>query len=224
MRNLYLPIEYKRRSLMRMPFNQPPPLSEEVASVLKSAQDLVHWIAERQDGLEIKSGNTTRVPGALLDLCIEHQVGIAHLVTGRMNGSAFALIRPQFEALVRALWLSLCASPEEVQFFIDKDHLPLYFWQMVEAIEKHDDFDGKVLSGIKKEEWKAMHGYTHGGMHQIARRIKENSIEPSYEPEEIIEVLKATGTFALIALQQIGRLASNDQVIADVNKRLGGDM
>jgi len=223
-RNLYLPIEYKRRSLMRMPFNQPPPLSEEVASVLKSAQDLVHWIAERQDGLEIKSGNTTRVPGALLDLCIEHQVGIAHLVTGRMNGSAFALIRPQFEALVRALWLSLCASPEEVQFFIDKDHLPLYFWQMVEAIEKHDDFDGKVLSGIKKEEWKAMHGYTHGGMHQIARRIKENSIEPSYEPEEIIEVLKATGTFALIALQQIGRLASNDQVIADVNKRLGGDM
>lgn len=206
-----------------MQLDHPPPLRDDVASVLKSAQDLAHWIAERQDGLEIKSENSTRVPGVLLDLCIEHQVGIAHLVTGRMNGSAFALVRPQFEALVRALWLCLCASAKEIQSFIHADELPLNFGQLVEAIEKHGDFDSKVLSGIKKEGWKAMHGYTHGGVHQIARRVKEKSIEPNYEPEEIIEVLKTSGTFALMALQQIGRLAGNEQVIADVSKRLSCD-
>lgn len=223
MRNRHLPIESKPRNLMSMPLNHPPPLREDVASVLKSAQDLAHWIAERQDGLEIKSKNSTRIPGVLLDLCLEHQVGITHLVTGRMNGPAFALIRPQFEVLVRALWLCLCASTEEVQSFIDTDHLALNFGELVQAIEKHDDFDGKILSGIKKAAWKAMHGYTHGGMHQIARRIKEKCIEPSYEPEEIIEVLKVSGTLALMALQQIGRLAGNEQVIADVNKRLSRD-
>ncbi len=176
----------------------------------------------RQDGLEIKSDIATRVPGVLLDLCLEHQVGIVHLVTGRMNGSAFALIRPQFEALVRALWLCICASAEEVQTFVHTDRLPLNFGQLVEAIEKHQDFDSKVLSGVKDGVWKAMHGYTHGGMHQIARRIKAKSIEPDYSPEEIIEVLKASGTFALLALLQIGRLASNEPVIADVSKRLSG--
>ena len=206
-----------------MPLSQPPPLHEDVASVLDSAQKLACWIAERQDGLEIKSENSSRVPGALLDLCLEHQIGIAQLVTGRMNGSAFALIRPQFEALIRALWLSLCASTEEIQIFVDRDYLPLHFGQMVEAIEKHDDFEGKVLSGLKSAAWKAMHGYTHGGMHQIARRLTGSSIEPSYESQEIIEVLKASGTFALMALLHIGRLASNEQVIADVSKRLSGE-
>jgi len=205
-----------------MPLNMPPPLREDVAAVLKSAQDLVHWIAERQDGLEVKSGNATRVPAILLDLVLEHHVGITHLVTGRMNGSAFALVRGQFEALVRALWLQLCATPEEVDAFVEKDSLPLNFGEMLDAIEQHNDFADKVLSGIKKSVWKAMNGYTHGGMHQVARRVKEGSIEPNYEPEEVIEVLKAAGLFALMGLLQIGRLAGNDKVIEDVNNRLNG--
>jgi len=60
-------------------------------------------------------------------------------------------------------------------------------------------------------------------MHQIARRVKGGSIEPNYEPEEVIEVLKASGLFALMALLQIGRLASNDKVIGDVTARLNGE-
>jgi hypothetical protein len=220
---LRLPATLERCILPDMPPNQPPPLREDVAAVLDSAQKLVHWIAERQDGLEVKTDDSTRIPGVLLDLCLEHHVGIVHLVTGRMNGPAFALIRVQFEALVRALWLHLCATPEELQAFLDKDFLPFNFGQMIEVIETHNDFGDKVLSGIKLQVWKAMHGYTHGGMHQIARRIKGDSIEPNYEPEEITEVLKASGLFALMALLQIGRLAANDHVITDVNKRLSGE-
>lgn len=206
-----------------MPLNQSPPLREDVAAVLANAQQLVHWIAERQDGIEIKAANAARVPGTLLDICLEHHAGIVHLVTGRMNGSAFALIRAQFEALVRAVWLHLCATSEELKAFVDKDALPLNFGQMIEAIETHDDFGDKVLSGIKMQVWKAMHGYTHGGMHQISRRIKGNSIEPNYGPEEVTEVLKASGLFALMSLLQIGRLADNDKVITDVTKLLRGD-
>ncbi len=106
---------------------------------------------------------------------------------------------------------------------MDTDHLPLNFGQLVEAIEKLDDFACKVLSGVKKEAWRAMHGYPHGGMHRIARRMKDRSIEPSYDPEEIIEVPKASGTIAPMALLQIGRLASNDHVIADLSRRLDGE-
>lgn len=206
-----------------MPLNQPPPFREDVALVLQSAQQLVFWIAERQDGLEIKTHDVARIPGVLLDLCMEHHAGIVHLVAGRVSGSAFALIRPQFEALVRALWLNVCATPEQLKTFLDDDELPLNFGQMIDAVEKHDHFDDKILSGIKGRVWHAMHGYTHGGMHQIARRVKGGSIEPNYEPEEIIEVLKASGLFALMALLHVGRLASNDKVIGDVTARLNGE-
>jgi hypothetical protein len=139
-----------------------------------------------------------------------------------MNGSAFALIRAQFETLVRALWLQLCATPEELQAFAASDQRPLKFGPMVMAIESHPSFEGKVLSGIKLHAWKAMNGYTHGGMHQVARRIKSGSIEPNYEPEEVIEVLKASGYFALMALQQIARIASDEALASEVGALLNG--
>jgi hypothetical protein len=205
-----------------MPLQEPPPLRDDVAAVLQSAQQLVTWIAVRQDGLEIKTDNATQVPGVLFDLCLEHHVGIVQLVTSRIHGPAFALIRSQFESLVRGLWLSLSATADEVQEFVEKDRLPLKFGEMLDVIEQHADFGDKVLSRYKSEGWKAMNGYTHGGMHQVARRVKTGSIEPNYQPEEIIEALKSSGLFALVALLQIGRLAKNERLIAEVDERLSG--
>ena len=141
-------------------------------------------------------------------------------MTSRISGSAFALIRSQFESLVRGLWLHLCATPEELQEFVEKDRLPLKFGEMLAAIEQHADFGDKVLFQYKIEGWKAMNGYTHGGMHQIARRVKSASIEPNYQPEEVIEALKASGILALLALLQIGRLANSEKMITEVAERL----
>ena len=64
---------------------------------------------------------------------------------------------------------------------------------------------------------------TRGDMHQIARRIKSDSIKPNYDSEEIIEVLNASGLFALLAFLQLGGLATSVQVTADVTKRLSGE-
>ncbi|MEI6804784.1 MAG: hypothetical protein WCK83_16620 [Burkholderiales bacterium] len=205
-----------------MTLPSPPPLRDDVASTLASAQELVNWIAIRQDGQEVRTGNSTRIPALLLDLALEHHVGIVHLVTGRMNGPAFALIRTEFEAYVRAVWLHLCAKPQELKAFVEKDTLPLKFGQMIEAIESQKDFVDKVLSGLKKSTWTAMSGYTHGGMHQVARRVKGGSIEPNYESDEVIEVLKVSGFFALMALRQIARLAGDGDLEKEVTARLVG--
>jgi len=67
-----------------------------------------------------------------------------------------------------------------------------------------------------------MNGYTHGGMHQVARRLKGNSIEPNYDPDEVIEVVKASGLLALMALLQIARLASNGNIEQEVIAKLNG--
>jgi hypothetical protein len=205
-----------------MTLSGPPPLRDDLAAVLDSARRLVHWIATRQDGLEVKAGNATRVPAVLLDLAAEHHVSIVHLVAGRMNGSAFALLRPEFEAFVRAVWLQLCATTAELEAFVEKDELPLTLGGMIEAVEGHPHFADNVLSGLKTSAWKAMCGYTHGGMLQVARRLKEDSIQPNYDPEEIIEVLKASGTFALMALLQIARLSRKSELEKEVAARLAG--
>jgi hypothetical protein len=200
----------------------PPAMPENLAQVHQSALALFQWIAEQMHDLEISSDNTTKVPGALFDLTIEYHAGIVHLVDGRINGSAFSLLRIAFEALIRGAWLQLCATPDELDNFVKKDRLPsdLDFGDMVTAIEAHENFPDQALSNLKHNSWKAMNGYTHGGMHQVSRRFNGNDIEPTYAPEEIIEVLLAAGTFALMALLQIARLAKNENLVRDINQKL----
>ena len=198
------------------------PLREDVAAVLTSAQQLTKWIATRQHDLEIKTADESRIPGLLFDLTLEHHVGIVHLITGRMYGSAFALIRSEFEAFVRAVWLQICATSQEINDVVTKDSRKLKFGEMITAIEDHQDFSDKVLSGLKANAWDTMNGYTHGGRHQIARRMKGDIIEPNYDPEEVIEALKASGFIALMALRQIARLADSGDLENEVRARLTG--
>lgn len=194
----------------------------ELDPLLRKALDLKDWIAKHQDGLEIKADNAIRVPGALFDLAIEYQVGIVHLALGRIYGPAFALIRAQFEAFVRGTWLRLCATPVELKRFVDSDKIKPEFKELIAAIEAHPDFSGKVLSGIHSNVWSAMNSYTHAGMLQVTRRMKQGSIEPNYEPAEVAEVIRAAGFFALLALNQIAQMAGSDSVIEQTHALLDG--
>jgi hypothetical protein len=49
-----------------------------------------------------------------LHACIEHGMAIVVLVGEDLYGSALALVRLQFEAYVRGIWLAQCASDSEV--------------------------------------------------------------------------------------------------------------
>lgn len=190
--------------------------------VLKNARELGGWIAHHQDGLEIKTVDGIRVPGALFDLAIEYQDGIVHLASARIYGPAFALIRAQFEAFVRGTWLRLCATPVELKRFTESDKIKQKFWELIDAIEAHPEFGDQVLSGIHQKVWKAMNSYTHAGMLQVARRMKAGSIEPNYEPAEVLEVIQAAGFFALLALHQIGRMAGDHELVTKTHDLLVG--
>jgi hypothetical protein len=199
-----------------------PPLThrEDVAKTLASGKSLVNWIVTRQNGLQVKSDGRARIPASLLDLTLEHHAGIVLLVNSFVYASAFALVRVMFESFVRAVWLQLCATPLQLETFIEKDTFDLHIGDMIDEIEKHEYFQDKVLSRLKKNAWKAMNGYTHGGLHQIARRMKSGSIQPNYESEEVIEVLKMSGFLALMATLQIARLAENTDLEKEVNTKL----
>jgi hypothetical protein len=195
---------------------------EDVAKTLASGKSLVDWIATRQHGLQVKSDGHARISASLLDLTIEHHAGIVLLVNSFVYASAFALVRVMFESFVRAVWLQLCATPQQLETLIEKDTFDLHIGDMIDEIEKHEHFQDKVLSKLKKNAWKAMNGYTHGGLHQIARRMKSGNIQPNYESEEVIEVLKMSGFLSLMATLQIALLAENVDLEKEVNAKLHG--
>ncbi len=122
------------------------PLDAEVAATLSSARQLVDWITSRPHDQETPPSRANLLVSILLDVCLEHHAGIVWLIIGRAYGSAFALVRSELEAFVRAVWVHTSVLPARAQELVDQDNWP-QFDQLIEAVERHPDFADKVLSG-----------------------------------------------------------------------------
>jgi hypothetical protein len=126
------------------------------------------------------SGNFTQIS-------IEHSCAVRTLSETRMFTSAFVVMRAQFEALLRAIWLLHCASDHQVQRLsapLDPDgeqsakNLPQP-QVMLDALAKVPvakvPFD--ALTEFKSSSWKALNSFTHAGLHPLKRLVEGYPLE-----------------------------------------------
>lgn len=187
-------------------------ISDSVRNAITAAQDDLAWIHASLEGLEIEGDHRHRIPGQLFDLSIEHHSGIVLLISMQTYASAFALVRCAFECFVRGAWIHYCASDEEIEAFVEKDIVAPRFGDLIRAIEDRPEFSVKFLSTVKDSAWNAMNGYTHGGVHQVSRRLQGDYIEPAFEDASLLEVTQFCRTMALIAFGQIAGLAGRSDL------------
>lgn len=185
--------------------------------------DLHNWMTPRLDGLEIKKGRRVLLSIGCLDQAIEHHVAICQLLKCRVNGSAFALVRLIFESFVRGVWLKNCATESQLKKF-ETDKLNLHFWELLEAIESLESFRSGMLGRLKEQAWTAMNSFTHTGFQQASRRFGKELIEPTYTDAEVIEVLKISGSFALLSFQQIAAEGNRLDLAQEACELLAGTM
>lgn len=186
-----------------------------IAQLVADAEALIRWLEQEIDGLEVKSDDRTRLAAGCFGLALEHQRAIVVLISRSIFGSALSLVRSIFEAYVRGVWLYRRASDADLERF-KTDKLDCTFESLVQDVERLDGFDEGVLSSVKRQWWKAMNSFTHGGIAQIARRDTGAAITPNYEKEEIAEVLGFANAIALLAAAQITLLAGNEQLAKSV--------
>lgn len=196
--------------------------SNEVKAGLDQARAQIAWIRENLVGIELKGDHRHRIPAQLFDLAIEHSSGIHNLIAANIFASAFALVRSEFECFVRGAWLHHCASDAEIDTFIAKDRIAPSFGALIGAIEQKPGFDSKFLSNVQHSAMKAMHGYTHGGIHQVSRRLNGNYIEPCFEDSALLEVIQFSATMALIAFGQIAAFADREDLIVAADALMTG--
>jgi hypothetical protein len=174
----------------------------------KAASELVDWIRQGVNEQPLPASNRNRASAACFGIAQEHHHAIVLLMQHYVYAPSFSLLRVAFEAYVRGVWLSLCASDSEVESFLAGDKPPKID-HLLAAIEQDPCFSEKVLSCIKGQSWKAMCGYTHtGGLH-VQRWNTAAAIEPNYEVAEVVEVLRFAEVIALMSVAGIARLAGN---------------
>lgn len=152
----------------------------------------------KMDGLKIKNSTSSRASAALLQLSLEHFGAIIVLLQKHLNGSAAALVRLQYEALIRGFYYFQCASESETEKFFSGEEPPK-IKAMIENLEMTPGFTSGVLSRVHSREWKTMNSYTHGGAAQVQRRYAGSDLANHYSEVDRLDILKAAKGMALMA-------------------------
>jgi hypothetical protein len=118
---------------------------------------------------------------ALASLGFAHAQGLKHLVAAGLHTSAAALLRVQYESLVRALWSLYVASDVEADLLISEltnesaeraATIPM-LGQMLLAIEKKAPHAPvSQLKEFKQYSWKPLCSFVHGGIHAVSRHSR----------------------------------------------------
>lgn len=196
--------------------------SEDVKAGLTKIRGTLDWIDRKLPDVTIEGDHRHRIPAQLYDLALEHAASIFHLIETCRYASAFALVRCEFECFVRGAWLHHRATDDEITQFVEKDEIKPKLWQMIEALEQQPPFEDKLLSNVKESAWTSMNGYTHGGIHQVSRRLVGDFIEPAFEDASLLEVIQFAGILGLISFGEIAAMANREDLVTEAQAMIDG--
>ncbi len=196
-----------------------------LAERIDQSEELICWLDRLIEVLSIPTNDRVVIAASCQDVALEHHKSIVLTTREQLHGSAFALVRIEFEAYVRGQWLRYCASDDEVATFKERDRLDKKFGQMIDDLEGHEAFNVGVLSQIKQESWRAMNSFTHTGRLQVVRRISATKIGSNYPEEEIVDTLDFADYMALLAALAIvnvttGKLADREALAERLLERM----
>jgi len=136
-----------------------------------------------------------------------------------------ALLRPQFECLVRMNWVRHCAPEAWISTFSGEveegaNKEPAEFpkmHQMLAALDAHDDgVAGDAFTALKLQGWDALNSYTHGGLRAIKRALF------GFEPGLVDEVLRTSNGLILIAALHIANQCGDEELAFRLYKIAAG--
>ncbi|MGR0279612.1 DUF6988 family protein [Marinomonas dokdonensis] len=164
------------------------------------------------DGVDFKSNARNRIAMGLLHLSLEHHQSIINLAKCNLLGSLFALLRCQFEALLRGIWFLRCASDSNIEKFVANKNLDLVVSSLIEDVEKTEGYQHGALKRYKAGKWKAMNDYTHGGFFQVASRTAGDEISGRNLSEHLSWALTESNKLSLLAILDLCQIIERPEL------------
>lgn len=134
----------------------------------------------------INTSNRFQATQALASLGFEHARSLKHLVAAGLYTSAAALLRVQYESLVRALWVFYVAKDSQIDLMLAEltketakqaSKIPMLSQMLEEIEEKAPHAPVSHLKEFKHYSWKPLSSYVHGGIHAVNRHERGFPLE-----------------------------------------------
>lgn len=189
-----------------------------VQSEIAKSEELIQWLDAKLDGLTIPAAERCRLAAGCLDMALEHQKAIVLLTANSLFGSAAALVRLEFEAYVRGVWLLFCASDAQLEEF-ENDNISKSFGQLIDDIELLEAYNVGTLSHVKNTSWAVMNSFTHSGFYQVVRRNTADEIIPVYADSELLDALTSANSFGILAAIEVANMAKSESLTLEIFER-----
>ena len=148
---------------------------------------------------QFPSGDRNTLLMAYWSVTFEFQRGVLCLLSHKFFGSAFALVRPIVEAVVRA-HVVIMGSEEDLRKLREDEYRTNLgtVGKEIDAAFRTEDLFENFLNGARK----ALHSYTHVGTLPLGRRFSGTDLTPNYAEEEIIDAIR-TSTSAVFMVNNL---------------------
>ena len=150
---------------------------------------------------------------AICSVAFEHGHSLRQLMALGNHTSAVALLRLQFESLVRAIWVLHVAN----ESWLDKLSAPLTVAaeqaaknapsldNMMDAIEAPlaNPRAGEMIKGFYTANWKSLNSFVHAGIHPVAR------VMDGYVDSFLMQIIRNSNALAVMAAATLTSLSGN---------------
>jgi hypothetical protein len=122
-------------------------------------------------------------------LLFDFHKAILSLIPNGLCGSAFALVRPTMEALVRP-HVSVKGSPADIRS-LQRDEYRTNFATVGPWMDAEFGTEN-LFTNFLGHARDALHSFTHAGISQLGRRFDGHDLKPTYDDDGIIEVVRVS--------------------------------
>ncbi|WP_049399099.1 DUF6988 family protein [Stenotrophomonas maltophilia] len=141
-------------------------------------------------------------------LSLEHAEALRTLLQAGMAPSAMALMRCQYEAFTRSVWILHCATDDQVELLslppeagTSEKGLPMLS-KMLDAFAKVSELDNLLphLIELRVHAWAPLNSFVHAGVHAMSRS------RDGFPAPLVVNVIRMSNNLSMMAGQHLAIL------------------
>ncbi|MBD9654972.1 hypothetical protein IB239_09145 [Pseudomonas sp. PDM12] len=195
----------------------------ELSSLIQRSCDLHEAFDKILSGTDIYDSERAEASMGLCLLSMHHAESILGLALGRSGISAMCLMRPQFEALVRAMWVWECATDNQAQkleLLLNKDPLQAAkslpgISEMMRALEGNSRVHPRakeMIDGLKNSLLTEMNSFVHAGV------MPYTLIKTGVPQMVLIKTIKNSNAISTMTAMMMTQLTGDSTVMKSMSK------
>jgi hypothetical protein len=196
-------------------------MTESLDSLLVRSFEIDAAIFDLLDGAEFDGTDRGQACATLCSLSMAHANGVRLLIASDLPPTAIGVLRLQYEAVVRAIWLAYAACDEDVSRLnaplnVDTEAAASKAPGVATMLKKLEGTAPaaavQMLTSFRNANWGTLNSFVHGGIHPI------RCYEDGYSPSLIFQILHFANALVTMAGMMLGNISGDRHVAEALSK------